>query len=73
MQGAHPFTHYAMTSPNGNADATVRQGNLILIFLVLIIESNAPRLSRELLLLVKRMVSPLKAKTKVPLKDPKEV
>jgi hypothetical protein len=37
VQGAHPFTPYAMTSPNGNADATVRHDNLNFIFLVLII------------------------------------
>ena len=42
VQGAHPFTPYAMTSPNGNADATVRHDKLNFIFLVLIIqESNA--------------------------------
>ena len=75
VQGAHPFTTYAMTSPNGNADATVRHDKLNFIFLVLIIqESNASRLSRELLQqLVILTGSPLKAKTKVQQKDPKEV
>lgn len=33
VQGAHPFPPYAMTSPNGNADATVRHDNLSFIFL----------------------------------------
>jgi hypothetical protein len=74
VQGAHPFTPYALT-PNGNADATVRHDNLSLIIVVLIIEeSNASRLSRELLLrLVILTGSPLKAKIKVQQKDPKEV
>jgi hypothetical protein len=35
VQGAHPFTPYAITSPNGNADATVRYDIFRLIFLVL--------------------------------------
>ena len=35
VQGAHPFTPYAMTSPNGNADATVRHHIFGFVFLVL--------------------------------------
>ena len=35
VQGAHPFTPYAITCPNGNADATVRHDIFRLIFLVL--------------------------------------
>lgn len=75
VQGAHPFPPYAMTSPNGNADATVRHDNLSFIFLVLTIEeSNSSRHSREILLqLVILMANPLKAKIKVQQKDPKEV
>jgi hypothetical protein len=74
LQGAHPFTPYAITSPNGNADASVRHDNVSLIFLLLMfnMEANAPVLSRELLL-VKQVARPLKEKTKIPRKNPKEV
>jgi hypothetical protein len=51
VQGAHPFTPYAITSPNGNADATVRHDIFKFIFLLLSIgEPDATRLCRELLL-----------------------
>jgi hypothetical protein len=75
VQGAHPFTPYAITSPNGNADATVRHDIFRFVFLVRSMgEPNASMLCRELLLqLVILMASPLKAKIKVQQSDPKEV
>jgi hypothetical protein len=75
VQGAHPFTPYAITSPNGNADATVRHDIFRFVFLVRSMgEPNVSMLCRELLLqLVILMASPLKAKIKVQQSDPKEV